>query len=145
MVQKSLGSWSLTCCIWCCDFCASVYFVSMKGRPCYGYETVNGVLRMKVNTWDSLALSVQGCFKSIICGWMGPLEGLWYFRWCSKHILFCKFLHCCIYNIRLGLCVGRGPRFNFALGQNCHKVVLILSAVSLVGCTCCGISWHCVS
>jgi len=60
------------------DFCASMYFVSMKGHTRSGYETVNGVLKMKVNTWDPLALSVQGCFKHIICGWMGSLEGLLY-------------------------------------------------------------------
>jgi len=42
---------------------------------------------MKVNTGDSLALSVQGCLKPLICGWLGPLEGL-YFRWYSKHIWF---------------------------------------------------------
>jgi hypothetical protein len=30
--------------------CHHVYFVSVKGHTCYGYETVNGVLKMKVNT-----------------------------------------------------------------------------------------------
>jgi len=60
--------------------------------------------------------------------------------------LVCKFLHCYIYSVRSGLCVDRGPRFISALVQNCHKVVLILSTVSLVGRTCCcGITWHCSS
>jgi len=46
------------------DFCATMYFISIKGHTCYGYETVNGVLKMKVNARVSLALSVQGCFKA---------------------------------------------------------------------------------
>ena len=31
------------------DICATMYFVSMKGHTCYGYETVNSVLKIKVN------------------------------------------------------------------------------------------------
>jgi hypothetical protein len=80
---------------------------------------------------------VQGCFKPIICVWRGAPRRLVVFQMMFQTYLVCKFLHCFSYSVRSGLCVGRAPRFIFALGQNCLKVDLILSTVSLVGHTCC--------
>jgi hypothetical protein len=37
-------------CLVLSDFCATVYFVLMTGHTCYGYETVIGGWKMKVNT-----------------------------------------------------------------------------------------------
>jgi hypothetical protein len=88
------------------DFCATMYFVSIKGHTCYGYETVNGVLKMKVNTWVSLALSVQGYFEAYHLWMDGAPRRLVVFQMMFQTYLVRKFLHCCIYNVRSGLFVG---------------------------------------